>query len=101
MAGNASEAIATGNEVLHCRPRHVEKEPGEYLEIVIELNAKTGELSRVKILEGGGTAIEFFFSQWAEDASLGEGQFHFVPPRGVAIVEAGTGESGLKRRPAP
>jgi outer membrane lipoprotein carrier protein len=99
--GNASEAIAAGNKVLHCRPRHAEEEPGEYQEIVIELNARTGELSRVKILQGGGTAIEFFFSQWTEDASLGEAQFHFVPPRGVAIVEAGAGESGLKRRAAP
>jgi outer membrane lipoprotein carrier protein len=94
--GNASEAVGAGNEVLRCRPRRSREEAREGEEILIEMNPRTGELSRVKISQGGGAAIEFFFSQWAEVSGPEESRFHFVPPAGVAIVDAPTGNSSME-----
>lgn len=99
--GKASEAVSAGNEVLRCRPRRSREEAREGQEILIEMNPRTGELRRVKISRGGGTAIEFFFSQWAEDSGLEESRFHFVPPAGVAIVDAPAGDSRMEGHTIP
>jgi len=94
-AGDASEASRPGRAVLHCRPRDPGGEGRQQGEILIEADPRSGELSRVKVDTGGGTALEFFFSQWTDDAGSPDSQFRFEPPAGVAIVNAPTDQSTI------
>ncbi len=87
VPGEKNEAAA-GNQVLHCRLRGASGKAAAEDKIVLELNSQSGELSRVKIMQSGGTGIEFSFAGWQEDSKLNDSSFRFAPPPGVAIVNA-------------
>jgi outer membrane lipoprotein carrier protein len=53
--------------------------------IYFEITDK-GELTRLKMDEGAGQALEFLFHQWDWNPSLDKSMFTFAPPQGVAIV---------------
>jgi len=54
---------------------------------LFELNPENGQLLRILMVDSGGTQVEFRFSNWVFDPRVAEGQFHFVTPKGVAIVD--------------
>jgi outer membrane lipoprotein carrier protein len=88
VPGEKNEVVAAGNQVLHCRLRGASRDATAEDEILLEISPQSGELSRVKIMQSGGTGIEFFFAGWQEDSKLNDSSFRFVPPPGVAIVNA-------------
>jgi outer membrane lipoprotein carrier protein len=53
--------------------------------IYFEITDK-GELTRLKMDEGAGQALEFRFHRWEFNPPLNKSMFTFDPPRGVAIV---------------
>ena len=90
---------SSGDVLLHCEPRgagNKSKEPnasetmtpgGEMGEaIFFEIVKKTGELVRVAVRDPGGVGIEFHFTNWQADPSVGDALFQFHAPPGVAIV---------------
>lgn len=87
--GQADEATAPGHVVLHCLPRGTGADSHD--EIVFELNASTGDLSRVLIREAGGLEIEFRFADWERNPIIPQALFEFRPPVGTAIVDADPG----------
>ena len=97
--GGAAEAATPGNLVLHCRPRGSKAAPRGVGEILLEIAPETGDLSRVHVDEGGESAIEFQFSKWEKNEPVEDAQFRFVPPLGVAIVEAPVAEIGARSSP--
>jgi outer membrane lipoprotein carrier protein len=68
--GSSEAGSAAGNE---SRP------------IYFEITDK-GELTRLKMDEGAGQALEFLFQQWEWNPTLDKRMFTFDPPQGVAIV---------------
>lgn len=68
---------------------------------LFELNAETGELLRVLVVDPGGVQVEFHFANWEFDPRVEDAKFHFQAPRGVAIVDgdlrAATDASGAKQ----
>jgi len=97
--GAAAEAVTPGNLVLHCRPRGAKAAHQDAREILLEVSPETGDLSRVRMDEGGESAIEFQFSKWAKNEPVEEAQFRFAPPLGVAIVDAPADEIGARSSP--
>ena len=85
-AGPPDEVTEAGHAVLHCVPKG--SDVGSKDEIVLEVNASTGDLSRVLVRESGGVEIEFQFGEWVRNPEIAERQFKFHPPPGVAIVPA-------------
>ncbi len=83
-ATDEEEAVAAGHAVLRCRP---EENSQDIREIVIEIDAKSGDIGRVLVREAGGVEIDFRFANWKRDVPVAESQFHFKAPVGVAIVE--------------
>ena len=71
---------------MHCLPRGTGADSHD--EIVFELDASTGDLSRVLIHEAGGLEIEFRFADWERDPFIPGTLFEFHPPVGTAIVDA-------------
>jgi len=55
--------------------------------VLFELNPATGELLRVRVVDPGGVQVEFQFANWEFDPRVDDSKFHFVPPKGVAIVD--------------
>lgn len=47
---------------------------------------------RILLLQEDGTATEFRFTNWKENADLNDSQFRFTPPPGVETVEGGLGQ---------
>jgi outer membrane lipoprotein carrier protein len=81
------ESRAGATESNHVILRCVPKERGESLrEILIGVDAQTGELERVVIRERAGIEIDFRFADWMWDLPLAESAFRFTAPAGVAIV---------------
>jgi outer membrane lipoprotein carrier protein len=97
--GAATEAATLGNLVLHCRPRGAKAAPRGAGEILLEVAPETGDLSRVRVDEGGESAIEFQFSKWEKNEPVEDAQFRFTPPLGVAIVDAPADEIGARSSP--
>ncbi|MBZ5528278.1 MAG: outer membrane lipoprotein carrier protein LolA [Acidobacteriia bacterium] len=101
VLGPPAEAVTPGNQVLHCRLRGTKAAPQAAAEILLEIVPESGDLSRVRVEQGGGAAIEFQFSKWEKNTAGNEAQFHFTPPVGVAIVNApadgSAAESSLPR----
>lgn len=97
--GAAAEAATPGNLVLHCRPRGAKAAGQGAGEILLEVAPETGDLSRVRVDEGGESAIEFQFSKWEKNEPVDDAQFRFVPPLGVAIVDAPVDEIGARSSP--
>lgn len=97
-----SPGLPSGHEVLRCTP-HGEKRPdtfhpnnmsdsGEpseanFEEVLLELDAGTGELASVLVRQPGGIELEYRFANWKRDPKLPEALFHFQAPVGVAIVD--------------
>jgi outer membrane lipoprotein carrier protein len=91
-----------GAITLHCRPKgspdsHTSsgaiaaspQDIGEIQEVLLDVDPKEGWLSRVLIRQVGGIELEYRFGKWQRDMDLPESMFHFVAPKGVAIVEEG------------
>jgi len=62
----------------------------DFLEVFLEVNPLTAELSRVVVRETAGVEMEFRFGNWQRNPPLAESLFHFQAPIGVAIVEEST-----------
>ena len=62
-------------------------ETGDFLEVFLEVNPSTAELSRVVVRGAAGVEMEFRFGNWQRNPPLAESLFHFQAPVGVAIVE--------------
>ena len=96
-----------GHVVLRCLPKG-EKEPpagnsssgepaelpgaGNFVDVLLEMNAASGELADVSIRQAGGIEMEYRFGDWQQGMPLAEDMFQFHPPAGVAIVDG----AGLK-----
>ena len=94
VLGQPAEAATAGNQVLHCQPRGTKQSPQGAGEILLEIVPETGELSRVRVEEAGGSAVEFSFSKWKKNVPMEDSLFHFAPPLGVAIVNVPATEGG-------
>lgn len=96
--------IPEGHSVLRCLPKgtndagHTAKSHtklGEQglavdensLEVLLEVDASTGELARIEIHQAGGIELEYRFGNWQTDVPLSADLFHFQVPAGVAIVD--------------
>jgi outer membrane lipoprotein carrier protein len=69
--------------------------------VLFELNPDSGELLRVLVLDAGGIQIEFQFANWEFGPQVEDAKFHFVPPKGVAIVNGDFGASRDENGPIP
>jgi hypothetical protein len=54
---------------------------------LFELNPENGELLRVVVADPGRVQVEFRFANWEFGPKVEEAKFHFVAPKGVAIVD--------------
>jgi outer membrane lipoprotein carrier protein len=54
---------------------------------LFELNPESGQLLRVLVVDPGGVQVEFRFANWEFGPQVEEAKFHFVAPKGVAIVD--------------
>jgi len=54
---------------------------------LFELNPESGQLLRVVVVDPGGVQVEFRFANWEFGPRVEEAKFHFVAPKGVAIVD--------------
>ncbi len=81
--------IPAGHAVLRCLPKEVQTRPDEKsaVEVLLEVDASTGELARIDIHQPGGIDLEYRFGNWQTDIPLAGGLFRFQVPVGVAIVE--------------
>ncbi len=87
----ATGAPPDGHVVLRCLPRgnlaaRGDEEP-YFREVLLEVDAATGDLARVLIRRAGEVEIEYRFADWQKNLPLPEALFHFSPPAGVAIVD--------------
>jgi outer membrane lipoprotein-sorting protein len=60
---------------------------GDFTDVLLEVDASTGELASVRIRQAGGIELEYRFGDWQEGLPLPEEMFRFRPPTGVAIVD--------------
>ena len=58
---------------------------------LFELDATNGQLLRVRTADPGGVQVEFRFANWDFSTKLEDAKFHFVAPKGVAIVDGDLG----------
>jgi len=78
---------SVGNYVLRCTPKiHGNAEPA-FQDALLEADPRF-RLVRVLIRQAGALQTEFRFGDWQENIPLDESKFHFLPPPGIAIVEA-------------
>ncbi len=87
------EALDAGHAVLRCRPKENSQ---DIREIVIEIDAKNGDIGRVLVREAGGVEIDFRFANWKREVPVAESQFHFKAPVGVAIVDGLSSEGNSR-----
>jgi outer membrane lipoprotein carrier protein len=62
---------------------------------LFELNPENGQLLRILVVDSGGTQVEFRFSNWVFDPPLDEARFHFLAPKGVAIIDGNLGDGPI------
>jgi outer membrane lipoprotein carrier protein len=81
--------IPTGHAVLRCLPKEPKgiSEGKDYTEVLLELDASTGELARIEIRQPGAIELEYRFGNWQLDIPLAGDLFRFQVPAGVAIVD--------------
>jgi outer membrane lipoprotein carrier protein len=86
--GNSTEnPIVAGNTVLRCVPRVASGDTGEQLrDVLLEADADA-RLVRIVVQQPGNLSTEFRFKDWEENPAIPEIKFHFVPPRGVTVVD--------------
>jgi outer membrane lipoprotein carrier protein len=92
------KGIPAGHALLRCVPKEAKShsEGNEYTEVLLELDASTGELTRIEIRQPGGIELEYRFGDWQSDVPLAGDLFRFQVPAGVAIVDgASLSESPL------
>jgi outer membrane lipoprotein carrier protein len=96
LVDSARPPSLPSNIVLRCRLRGSEAtQPGAKSDthdskddaVLFEVNAATGELSRIFVSDPGGVQVEFLFSNWQFGPPLEPKIFRFEPPKGVAIVD--------------
>jgi outer membrane lipoprotein-sorting protein len=78
--------------VLRCLPKAGKgvSDENSYTEVLLELDATTGELARIEIRQPGGIELEYRFGKWQTDVPLAGDLFRFQAPAGVAIVNGGS-----------
>jgi outer membrane lipoprotein carrier protein len=54
--------------------------------VLLEVDPQTGWLASVTIRQVGGIQMEYRFGKWEGNLAVPETMFHFVAPKGVAIV---------------
>jgi outer membrane lipoprotein-sorting protein len=109
----AQKGTPAGHAILRCMPkgekvgkptaaassmRDSTQLPGaaDFVEVLLEVNASSGELAGVRIRQPGGIELEYRFGDWQEGLPLPEEMFRFRPPAGVAIVD-GSSLNGTPR----
>jgi outer membrane lipoprotein carrier protein len=97
-------AIPAGHAVLRCLPKGEAKRntpakldasqqaselpgAGEFTDVLLEVDASTGELARIQIRQPGGIELEYRFGNWQTGIPLPDEMFRFQVPAGVAIVD--------------
>jgi outer membrane lipoprotein carrier protein len=60
---------------------------GQIQFVILEVDPKTGWLASVTILQAGGIQMEYKFGKWEGNLEVPETMFHFIAPKGVAIVD--------------
>ncbi len=60
---------------------------GDIREILLNVDPKEGWLASVIIRQASGIEMEYRFGKWQENLDLPDSMFHFVAPKGVAIVD--------------
>jgi outer membrane lipoprotein carrier protein len=81
------ESAPAGNQVLLCTPRTSAHGEAPFRDVLLEIDSNS-RLVRALIRQPGSQETEFRFGDWRENLPLPEDKFHFLPPPGVAIVEA-------------
>jgi len=99
---SAAPAGQSGYAVLSCIPRgtKVPKSstandpsqegvlgPAPYDRVLLEVDASTGELAGVRVLQPGGVELEFRFGQWQQGLPMEQAMFRFQPPAGVTLLD--------------
>jgi len=69
---------------------------GDFVEVLLEVDASSGELASVRIRQAGGIELEYRFGDWQQGLPLPDEMFRFRPPTGVAIVD-GSAFTGTAR----
>jgi outer membrane lipoprotein carrier protein len=59
---------------------------GQIQLVLLEVDPRTGWLAGVTIRQAGGVQMEYRFGRWEGNIDVPETMFHFVAPKGVAIV---------------
>jgi outer membrane lipoprotein carrier protein len=60
---------------------------GQIQVVLLEVDPQTGWLASVIIRQAGGIQMEYRFGKWEGNLQVPETMFHFIAPKGVAIVE--------------
>jgi outer membrane lipoprotein carrier protein len=81
------ESATDGDQVLLCTPRASAHGEAPFRDVLLEIDSNS-RLVRALIRQAGARETEFRFGDWRENLPLPEDKFHFLPPSGVAIVEA-------------
>jgi len=63
---------------------------GQIQVVLLEVDPQTGWLASVTIRQVGGIQMEYHFGKWEGNVEVPETMFHFVAPKGVAIVDGDT-----------
>jgi outer membrane lipoprotein carrier protein len=59
---------------------------GQIQAVLLEVDPQTGWLAKVIIRQTGGVQLEYSFGKWQANVDVPETMFHFIAPKGVAIV---------------
>jgi outer membrane lipoprotein carrier protein len=59
---------------------------GQIQAVLLEVDPQIGWLAKVTIRQAGGVQLEYSFGKWQANVEVPEAMFHFVAPKGVAIV---------------
>lgn len=81
----AEKPVPSGNTVLLCIPSNVPL-TDKSSQVLFETDANSN-LVRVLIRDASRVETEFRFGNWEQNIAIPEGEFHFQPPSGVAIVD--------------
>jgi len=69
---------------------------GQIQVVLLEVDPQTGWLASVTIRQAGGIQMEYRFGKWEGNVEVPETMFHFVAPKGVAIVNGDAPGSRLQ-----
>jgi outer membrane lipoprotein carrier protein len=59
---------------------------GQIQTVLLEVDPQTGWLAKVIIRQAGGVQLEYSFGKWQGNIEVPDTMFHFVAPKGVAIL---------------